>query len=55
MIVNVQDFWEFPVDASRIVGELPPILGLKLIPEFTGFLERKFGNIYLLLYIFMLK
>lgn len=42
LIVNVQDFWEFPVDASRIVGELPEILGLKLIPEFTGFLERKF-------------
>lgn len=42
LIVNVQDFWEFPVDASRIKGELPPILGLKLIPEFTGFLERKF-------------
>ena len=42
LIVNVQDFWEFPVDASRIEGELPPILGLKLIPEFTGFLERKF-------------
>lgn len=42
LIVNVQDFWELPVDASRIVGELPPILGLKLIPEFTGFLERKF-------------
>ena len=42
LIVNVQDFWELPVDASRIVGELPPIIGLKLIPEFTGFLERKF-------------
>ncbi len=42
LIVNVQDFWELPVDASRIVGQLPPILGLKLIPEFTGFLERKF-------------
>ena len=42
LIVNVQDFWELPVDASRIVGELPPIMGLKLIPEFTGFLERKF-------------
>lgn len=23
LIVNVQDFWELPVDASRIVGELP--------------------------------
>lgn len=42
LIVNVQDFWELPVDASRIIGQLPPILGLKLIPEFTGFLERKF-------------
>lgn len=42
LIVNVQDFWEFPVDASRVVGDLPPISGLKLIPEFTGFLERKF-------------
>lgn len=42
LIVNVQDFWQFPVDASRIVGKLPDILGLELIPEFTGFLERKF-------------
>ena len=42
LIVNMQDFWELPVDASRLVGELPPIKELKLIPEFTGFLERKF-------------
>lgn len=42
LIVNVQNFWEFPVDASRLSGELPPIKGLKLIHEFTGFLERKF-------------
>ena len=42
LIVNVQDFWELPVDASRLAGELPPIKGLKLIWEFTGFLERKF-------------
>ena len=42
LIVNVQDFWELPVDASRICGTLPDIMGLKLIPEFTGFLERKF-------------
>lgn len=42
LTVNVQDFWELPVDASRLAGELPPIRGLKLIPEFTGFLERKF-------------
>ena len=42
LIVNVQNFWELPVDASRLKGELPPIQGLKLIAEFTGFLERKF-------------
>lgn len=42
LIVNVQDFWELPVDASRIKGELPAIKGLKLVEEFTGFLERKF-------------
>ncbi|MBR6727239.1 MAG: mannitol-1-phosphate 5-dehydrogenase [Clostridia bacterium] len=42
LIVNVQNFWELPVDASRLKGELPPIKGLKLIAEFTGFLERKF-------------
>ena len=42
LIVNVQNFWELPVDASRLKGELPPIKGLKLIHEFTGFLERKF-------------
>ncbi len=42
LIVNVQDFWELPVDASRIVGELPAVRGLKLVSEFSGFLERKF-------------
>ncbi len=42
LVVNVQNFWELPVDASRLVGTLPPIKGLKLIEEFTGFLERKF-------------
>ena len=42
LVVNVQNFWELPVDASRLAGDLPPIQGLKLIREFTGFLERKF-------------
>jgi len=42
LIVNVQSFWELPVDASRVVGTLPEIKGLKLVQEFTGFLERKF-------------
>lgn len=42
LIVNVQDFWELPIDASRLAGALPEIQGVKLINEFTGFLERKF-------------
>lgn len=42
LVVNVQNFWELPVDASRLCGDLPNIKGLKLVPEFTGFLERKF-------------
>lgn len=42
LTVNVQDFWELPVDASRVVGKLPQIRGVKLIQEFAGFLERKF-------------
>ena len=42
LIVNVQNFWELPVDASRLKGDLPEIRGLKLITEYTGFLERKF-------------
>ncbi|MBE7021621.1 MAG: mannitol dehydrogenase [Ruminococcaceae bacterium] len=42
LVVNVQDYWELPVDSSRLKGDLPAIKGLKLISEFTGFLERKF-------------
>ncbi len=42
LLVNVQDFWELPVDASRICKTLPDIMGIKLVEEFTGFLERKF-------------
>ncbi len=42
LVVNVQNFWELPVDASRIKGSLPEIKGLKLVESFTGFLERKF-------------
>jgi len=40
--VNVQDFWDLPVDSSRVVGDMPPIRGLRLMDEFSGFLERKF-------------
>lgn len=42
LVVNVQNFWKLPVDASRIVGKLPSVQGLELIEAFTGFLERKF-------------
>ena len=42
LVVNVQDFWELPVDASRLAGPMPPLPELRLIEEFTGFLERKF-------------
>jgi mannitol-1-phosphate 5-dehydrogenase len=43
LVVNVQDFWEFPFDASRCKAEMPKgMIGLKPIYEFTGFLERKF-------------
>jgi len=42
LIVNVQNFWELPIDSTRLKGKLPDIKGVKLLEEFTGFLERKF-------------
>ena len=42
LIVNVQDFWQLPVDKNRVKGSLPDIMGLKLMDNFGGFLERKF-------------
>lgn len=43
LIVNAQDFWEFPFDASRLCAPMPQgMICLKPIYEFTGFLERKF-------------
>ncbi len=42
LIVNVQDYWNLPIDESRLKGTLPNILGVELLQEFTGFLERKF-------------
>jgi len=42
LIVNVQNYWDLPVDASGIAGKLPDITGVNLISGFTGFLERKF-------------
>ena len=40
--VSVQDFWELPVDRARILGEPVPILGVRYIDGFAGYLERKF-------------
>jgi mannitol-1-phosphate 5-dehydrogenase len=40
--VSVQDFWELPVDRSRIVGEPVAVDGIRYIDGFSGYLERKF-------------
>ena len=43
LVVNVQDFWKFPFDASRLKAPMPEkMICLEPIYEFTGFLERKF-------------
>lgn len=43
LVVNVQDFWRFPFDASRLKAPMPEnMMCLEPIYEFTGFLERKF-------------
>ena len=43
LVVNAQDFWELPYDASRLKAPMPEgLICQKPIYEFTGFLERKF-------------
>jgi mannitol-1-phosphate 5-dehydrogenase len=42
LVVNVQDYWILPIDASGIKGTLPDIAGIRPIESFAGFLERKF-------------
>lgn len=43
LVVNVQDFWEFPFNASETKAPMPEnMMCLKPIYEFSGFLERKF-------------
>jgi mannitol-1-phosphate 5-dehydrogenase len=42
LAVNVQDFWYFPVDDSRLKGKLPDIPGINYIDDFGGYLDRKF-------------
>ncbi len=42
LIVNMQNYWHYPVDGSRVKGQLPDIQCLELMDDFDGFLERKF-------------
>ena len=43
LVVNAQDFWKLPFDASRLKAPMPEgMICLEPIYEFTGFLERKF-------------
>ena len=43
LVVNVQNVWKFPFDASRTKAPMPEnMICLEPIYEFTGFLERKF-------------
>ncbi len=43
LVVNAQNFWRFPFDASRLKAPMPEnMICLEPIYEFTGFLERKF-------------
>ena len=43
LVVNVQNFWKFPFDASRTKAPMPEnMICLEPIYAFTGFLERKF-------------
>jgi len=42
LAVNVQDYWEFPIDRSRLKGDFPDIVGAKLLDNFQGFLDKKF-------------
>ena len=42
LAVNVQDYWELPVNSLKVKGKLPDVGGLVLMDDFDGFLERKF-------------
>lgn len=42
LIVNVQNYWHLPVDATRVKGSLPDIKYMEHLTGFAGFLERKF-------------
>lgn len=42
LAINVQDYWNFPVDATRLKQRLPAFPGLQYLENFNGFLEEKF-------------
>ena len=42
LAVNVQDYWNLPVDAGALIAPLINVPGLTLVNDFAGFLERKF-------------
>ncbi len=39
--VSVTDYWELPIDKSRMKGELIPFLGAEYKENFKGFLQQK--------------
>ncbi len=42
LCVNVQDFWDLPVDEKALKDRLPAIPCLRPVENFNGFLEKKF-------------
>ncbi len=42
LVVNVQNFWDLPVDAARVKGSIPQVHSMRLIDNFGGFLDKKF-------------
>ncbi len=41
LAIRVESYKRLPVDASAIVGELPPIVGVEPVSNFAGYVERK--------------
>ena len=42
LTVNVQNYWNFPVDAKKLKRRLPVFPGLHYVEDFNGFLTEKF-------------
>lgn len=39
--VSVSNYWELPVDKSKIIGPLPAFFGVEYLDDFAGFLQQK--------------